>query len=136
MKYLSKYKYNIFLILFIISLLASLTLSLSPIEAICNLEKGCSVVRHSEYNFTFGIKNSHYGTVIFAFLSLLTFLYLKKPTKNKRKIITIAIIIGSIIALYFIYLQQFILKAYCEYCMVVDVSILLAFLILILTWKH
>lgn len=129
-------KYNILLILFTLSLASSLVLSLTPISEICDPGAGCSVVHHSVYNKTFGIQNSHYGVVIFALVILLTLSQLKNPTKNKKNLIHAVIIIGSLIALYFIYLQQFVLNAYCKYCMVVDLSMLAALLIIIFKWKE
>lgn len=128
-------KYKIFLTLFIISLISSAILSLTQLEEICDIEQGCSIVQHSPYAYTLGIKNSHFGVILFSLLIIITILQIKNPSKTKKKIITIGIIFGSIIALYFIYLQQFVLKAYCKYCMTVDISMLLALLILIIQWK-
>ena len=136
MKLLAKNKYKIFAFLFLISLIGSLILSLAEIEEICNINEGCSVVQHSIYSKTFGIKNSHYGIPIFSFMLLITLLHIKSPAKNKKQIINAGIIIGSIIAAYFIYVQQFILHAYCKYCMIVDISLLAALAILIITWKN
>ena len=132
---LSKHKYRIFLIIFIISFLASLSLSLESPQKICTAEKGCDTVQNSKYAFAFGIKNSDYGILIFAILIIITSLHMQKPTKHKKKIINLSIFLGSLIALYFIYLQQFVLKSYCKFCMVVDISLLFALTLLLYTWK-
>ncbi len=129
-------KYNILLVLFTLSLASSLALSLIPASEICDPGVGCSVIHHSIYNETFGIQNSYYGVVIFALLIFLVFFHIKKPEDYKRKIIHAAIIIGSPVALYFIYLQEFILNAYCKYCMVVDLSMLAALFIILFKWKE
>ena len=127
-------KHHIILAFLIISLASSIVLSTQPLSEICDVGKGCEVVQHSKYSETLGIKNSHFGVLIFAILSIITFKQIKLPTKKKKQFLKLGLIIGSIIAIYFIYLQQFILKAYCKYCMVVDISILIALAIL-LTWK-
>ena len=118
--------YHILLVLFIASLASSLIISTQPISEICDTSSGCDIVQHSRHAETFGIKNSHFGVVVFSLLSIVTYLQLKNPTKQKKQFIYLGIIISSIIAIYFIYLQQFILEAYCKYCMVVDISMLIA----------
>ncbi len=135
-----KYKYEILLILFIISLISSAILSFNPTSEICEPGSGCEVIHASKYDFTFGIQNSHYGVIIFIFMIFLTYSQIKKPKKNKRLLIHIGIILGAIIAVYFIYLQQFVIKSYCKYCMVIDISMLIALVIIIFTkrkrWKN
>lgn len=133
--HIKDYKYQIILVLFIISLIASMILSFTPVSEFCNPSQGCNVVHNSEYNFTFGIQNSHYGILIFLTLSIITFFQIKKPSKEKKNIIHAAIIIGSLIALYFIYIQGFILNSYCKYCLVVDLSVLASLAIILITWK-
>ena len=88
----------------------------------------------NDYTKTFGINNGLYGIIIFSILFLIAF-YLfykenicpenKKSYKKLKLFINAGIIIGSIIAIYFLYLQQFILKKYCPYCLVIDIGILI-----------
>ena len=135
MRYLKKYKYHLLLILFIISLISSIILSIANTEQICDINKGCDIVQNSKYSETFGIKNSVYGIIIFSLLIIITIMQIYKSTKNKKIMISTAIILGSLIAIYFIYLQQFVIKSYCKYCMIVDISLILALILLIITWK-
>ncbi len=128
-----KHKYTFLLIIFIISLVGSLILSLTPTPPIC--VQGCDVVQTSKYAYSFGIKNSILGIFIFAFLSIITALQIKHHSKNKKLIINISIILGAIIAIYFIYLQKFVLFSYCKYCLVVDISLIIALIIIIFPWK-
>ena len=133
---IKKLKYHFLLILFIVSLISSLVLSLSPDSLICDPDKGCDVVKHSEYNYTLGIQNSHYGVFIFTIASILIFLQIKNPTKQKRQIISTIIILGSLVALYFLYVQYAILQSYCNYCLTVDISMILSLVILLFYWKE
>lgn len=129
-------KYKILILLFGISLLSSLILSLIPIPVVCDPGVGCDVVQTSIYNNTFGIKNSYYGVAIFFLLILLTFSHIQKPSKTKKMLIHSAVILGSIVALYFIYLQVFVLQAFCKYCMIVDISTLLSLALVLWKWKE
>jgi|APSaa5957512535_1039671.scaffolds.fasta_scaffold04066_7 uncharacterized membrane protein len=129
-------KYKFILFLFLLSFIASAMLSFSsPSETCLVAESTCSVIEQSVYAQTFGIKNSYYGVGIFAFLLFLTYSHIRKPRRTKQHIINFATTIGAIIALYFIYLQQFVLEAYCMYCLVVDISLILAVLILMISYK-
>ena len=124
-------RYQIILALFIISLISSIILSVKPVAEICDISSGCEVVHYSQYNYAFGIQNSYYGVVIFTLLIVLTLSYLINPTHNKKALINLSIVVGSLIALYFLYLQHFVLEAYCRYCLIVDFSMIIS-LILIL----
>jgi len=131
----TKVKYILILLLVIISLIASLILSFTPIPNSCSILGGCDIVHNCCYNYTFGIQNSYYGIVIFTVLSVLVYSQIKRHTNKKRNIIHLAIILGSIVSLYFIYLQQFVIKAYCQYCLITDFSILIMLGIIIIKWK-
>lgn len=124
-------KEKIILALFIISLISSIILSFTPLSVICNINSGCEIIHYSQYNYTFGIQNSYYGIIIFSLLIMLTLSHLITPTQNKKKLINLAIITGSIIAIYFLYVQHFILETYCRYCLLIDFSLIIC-LILIL----
>lgn len=124
-------KYKILLVLLILSLVSSLTMSLKPISEICNPGEGCEVVQNSPYSETFGIKNSHFGVLIFTSLIFLIISQIQKPRENKKFVIYFSIIIGSLISLYFFYLQQFVLNAYCKYCLLVDFSLVLALIVIL-----
>jgi uncharacterized membrane protein len=134
MKY--KKKYVILLIIFIICLIASIILSFIPPEEACgNIDSGCYIINTSEYAKTIGIKNCYVGLIVFSVLIILTIFHLLKSKKYKKQLILITLIIGSIFAVYFIYLQLIVIKACCQYCMVVDIGTLLG-LAIALFWKE
>tara|TARA_Y100000310_G_C20352868_1_gene655229 strand:+ start:154 stop:591 length:438 start_codon:yes stop_codon:yes gene_type:complete len=132
---ITRNKYIFLVILFIISLISSLIISLQPVSDYCDVGEGCDVVQHSIYAKTFGIKSSHFGVLAFSLLLIVTLLQLKKPTKKKKQFIQIGIIISAIIAIKFIYIQAFVLNAYCTYCLIVDIAMILALILLMLTYK-
>ena len=118
------------LILLLTALASSAILSFKPLSEICNIEEGCDLVQNSIYAQTFEIKNSVYGVGIFAFLSILALIQIFRHSNKMEKFLKFSLIIGSAIAIYFLILQIFVLKAYCKYCMVVDLSVILALLVL------
>ena len=81
-----------------------------------------------------GIKNSIYGVIAFLVLSIAASLQLINPNKKRESFINLSIVIGSIIALYFIYLQIFTIKYFCKYCLVIDTGMLISLAIITL-WK-
>jgi len=136
MKNLFKMKnitYHIILALFLVSLISSIVLSTQSISEVCEVGSvwNCEIIYASGYNSFLGIQNSYYGVVIFTLLILLTLSHLINPSQNKKALINLSIIGGSLIALYFLYLQHFVLQAYCKYCLIVDFSILICLALIV-----
>ena len=133
---MSKAKYTAILIILIFVTITSGILSFVSIEQACGgIQTTCYAVQTSQYEQTFGIKNAHVGLLVFSLLAILTFAHIKNPSKYKKNIITFGIICGAIFAIYFLYLQFFVLNAICKYCMVIDFGMLLGLGIIIL-WKE
>jgi len=124
------------LAIFIISLLSSLGLSLDGSTKFCITATSCDIVSTSAYAYTFGIKNAYFGVVIFALLSLLTAWHIREPHHHKNKIIRAGVFVGSAIAIYFLYLQMFVIGAFCTYCLIVDMSLLLALALVLVHWRY
>jgi len=124
-------KHKILLALFAISLIFSTLLAFAPIEKICNDEtSGCSLVQNSEYKSTLGINNSYSGIFIFTILILITVSQIKNPTSKKQNILISFLTISTLAASYFIYIQLFIIKAICPYCMTIDIATIVSLTIL------
>lgn len=131
-----KYKYQILLAIFIIALAASVMLSFSQTEELfCSIGSGCSTVHASPYNYTFGIQNSYFGIPIFLALALLVFSHVINPHESKKKFINIAVVVGSIVVFYFLYIQAFVLHAWCKYCLTVDIGMVIAFIVTLISWR-
>jgi len=138
MKMKKETKYKTILVLMIFATLASAILSFVSLQEACGLlgEGGsCTVVQTSQYESTLGIKNAHIGLVAFPILGILILFELKHPRKHQKTAITLGMTIGSLFALYFLYLQFFILQAICKYCMVVDFAVLIS-MGLIIFWDE
>jgi len=122
-------KYQTLLVIFALAFISSVLLS---INFSCGQD---SCDRNPEYDLFNGIANAYIGMGVFFFMILITISQIIKPKKYKRQIIHFGIFIGVIIALYFLYLQQFVLNAYCKYCLVIDIGLLIAFIVAIFQWK-
>lgn len=133
-------KYRLIFVMFLIALVSSILLSFtSAPDEFCSIgefEGGCDIVHASDYNYTFGIQNSYYGVVIFLFLSVVAFLQMLKHNEVRKEIIHLSVILGSVVALYFLYIQHFVLGAYCPYCVVTDLSVLIALGVTLAWWNE
>ena len=101
---------------------------------ICVIGKGCSVVQNSEYNALFGIKLAYLGLIAFIVLLLISLLVHKK--RLSEKYFTLSTILGSIFAIYFIFLQVFIIKALCSSCLAIDSIMIIIFILELLRIKR
>jgi uncharacterized membrane protein len=127
-------KYKILLGLFTLIIIISAILTFVPLEQACkSTTNSCSIVQTSKYEKTLGIENSYLGLIAFIILFMLTASQIKKPTKKKRILITTGAIIGTVFAIYFLYIQFFILHATCPYCLIADSATILSLLTLILS---
>ncbi len=129
-------KYKILLLVFVISLISSLILFSNSLTGICDPGKSCDIVNSSAYGSTLGIKNSVYGIFIFSFMIAITLFHMKKPSNHTRRIIHTAVILGSIISLYFLYLQFFVIRVFCNFCLVIDLGLLISLIFLFYLWRH
>ncbi len=129
-------KYKLFLAVFIISLISSIVLFSNSSTGICQPGNGCDIVNNSNYGSTLGVKNSFYGIIVFSFMILLTIFHISRPNKHTRRMLHLAVIFGSLVSLYFLYLQIFVIKAFCEFCLIVDLGLLMALGFMIYLWDH
>ncbi len=132
----TKRRYRLLAVIFGICFIASGILSfMTPEQACGGTDTGCYAVQESGYKEALGMNNSYFGLIAFSILGVLSLSHLDNPRKIKKKLITYGIIAGSVVAIYFLYLQFFVINAICRYCFVVDVGILLALGIMFL-WKE
>ena len=129
-------KYKIFLLVFLISLISSIIIFSNSSTGVCTIGGGCDTVNNSVYGSTLGIKNSLYGIFIFSFMIIITLLHMRRPNKKTRMIIHWAVILGSLIAIYFLYIQFFVIRVFCNFCLIIDFGLLIALIFLFYLWRH
>lgn len=91
--------------------------------ASCIAGSSCASVQSSQYAYFLGVKTSVWGIAAF---TLLFILYgISYLSVRRYRFYLAATLLGSLIALYFISLQLFVLKQLCSSCLVVDTLMLL-----------
>jgi len=82
----------------------------------CSLGE-CETVLTSQYATIFGIPNALLG--VFYYLAVIVFSILYMDTKQPKYILATmtAVTVGFIFTLWFLHLQIFVIKAFCEYCL-------------------
>ena len=110
-------KYKFLLVLFSLGLIFSALIATgNSFGSLCGPGvSGCSIVQNSEYAKTFGISNGYWGIIGFLLLIILTIIQLVKPSKSNRRLIEITGTIAGLAAIYFLFIQAFVLCSCCNF---------------------
>ena len=84
----------------------------------CSIISGCEKVTTSSYAEVFGIPLALFGAIYYFALLVLIIAYFDLKKAIILKIAALVTPIGFLASLYFVYLQVFIIKAICLYCMI------------------
>jgi uncharacterized membrane protein len=123
--------YIMMLILSIICLLLSLTILVQKtsnnlsIHNVCSAispKSQCQVVQQSNYGKIFGIDNPWYGIIGFTAIILLIVAQLINPLWIRRMIISLGAIFSGTLTIWFLYVQIYLLKAFCIFCVMLDIT--------------
>lgn len=96
----------------------------------CNILRGCEEVTGSQYSMIGGVPVALLGAIYYLSILVLTVLYLNKKTRSYKntnkesindnesilKLIAWMTIVGMLASLWFVFLQIFVIKAICLYC--------------------
>lgn len=99
----------------------------SPVT--CSLLKGCEIVTSSKYSVVFGVPVAAFGVLYYLTILILMAIYLETKRDNVIKAAAYITPAGFMASLYFLYLQFFIIQAFCLYCLISAASSTLLFLI-------
>ena len=83
----------------------------------CSLTGGCDEVLSSEYSKILGIPMALYGMLYYLFIIVTAFFYLETGKKGALKILTFTTAFGFLFSCWLVYLQFFVIKSICQYCM-------------------
>ena len=90
---------------------------------------GCEVVLTSQFATIMNVPISLIGALYFVVLIGIDVVLIQKDAPNLQKILKLLIYLGFTISIVLFLIQAFILKAFCQYCLVVDsINILIFFL--------
>ena len=85
---------------------------------VCPLIGGCNDVLQSPYAQIFGQPVALYGLLFYFSIFILSFLYLDRGNAHVFTALTLLPVLGFLFTLWFLYLQAFVIKSYCFYCLV------------------
>ncbi|MBI3634112.1 MAG: vitamin K epoxide reductase family protein [Candidatus Yonathbacteria bacterium] len=77
---------------------------------------GCDEVSKSPYSALFGIPLSVYGMIFYLAIGAFGILYLDTKRYIFARLLLLATTLGFLMSLYFIYVQKFLIGAFCIYC--------------------
>lgn len=116
-----KHKFDIIIIFALLAFSVSLYLAISHYMNFlipCSVTKGCESVLSSKYSSVYGIPLSVLGVAYFA--GVIVTALLANHYIIFRRILTIFLGIGALFSLVFLFLQFFVIKKVCQYCLVID----------------
>lgn len=95
----------------------------------CSFLGGCEQVTTSQYATIFGIPVALIGALYYLAVMLLILAYHETKQSNLLKLIAALTGAGFLFSLWFVYLQAFVIKALCLYCLISAASSTILFLI-------
>jgi uncharacterized membrane protein len=108
-------------------------MALTGSELTCTITglDGCNVVAQSAYSQFLGLPLAVYGVMFYSLLLLAIIVSLYRVSTGMRRLVFMIALAGAFFSTYFMYLQFFVIKALCIYCMG---SAFIAYILAILTW--
>jgi len=88
----------------------------------CSIFEGCETVTNSQYATVGNIPVALFGAIYYLSILVLVILYLDTGKISLIRFVSRFSIVGFAASLWFIYLQLFVIKAICFYCMVSAVT--------------
>lgn len=105
----------------------------SGLGVICNLSHGCERVLNSQYAVVAGVPVALLGVIYYLGILLLSVYFL--TNSPKPKILLVAGLAGFLPTLYLFYLQAFVIKAWCQYCLLSAITSTVIFIISVIVFK-
>jgi uncharacterized membrane protein len=96
---------------------------------------GCNIVAKSEYSFFLGFPLALYGVLFYALVFVLAAIVLVIPAKLFYQALLVLGAVGSVASVGFLYIQFFLIKAICIYCIASAVITFMVFLVAYDLWK-
>lgn len=125
-----RHKHDIITILAVLALCVSVYLSIAKALSLtvpCDFTGGCETVLTSKYSSLLGLPLSTWGIVYFSVIIVISLL--ANYYQNARRALKVCLAGGALGALSFLFIQFFIIKAVCQYCLITDTLSIIMFLI-------
>lgn len=108
-------------------------LSGAPIP--CFITTGCDEVSKSPLSVLFGVPLSAWGVLFYLGIGFLALLYADTKNLLVAKLIPVATTLGFLSSCYFIYVQKFLIGAFCIYCILSALVATALFVLGIIVYK-
>jgi len=95
----------------------------------CSITSGCEKVLTSSYAEIFGIPVAIFGIIYYLVMAVGIFVYLDTKKEPVLRWTLRLSVFGFIMTLWFIYVQQFVLHSYCQYCLTSALTSTILFII-------
>ena len=102
----------------------------------CFVTQGCDIVTTSAYAKIAGIPVSALGVLYYLAQLILMIYFVDKKDERVLPLIVISSIVGFGFSLWFTYVQVFLLKSYCTYCLFSGLTSTMLFALGILIWRQ
>jgi len=102
----------------------------------CVVFSGCDSVLHSVYSELFGVHLYVFGFIFYLFILLLSVYGIYSKKKIIKNILSIWITLGFAFSLYLFYVQAFLLKEFCSYCITSLIVTTTMFILVLLSIKQ
>jgi len=102
----------------------------------CSLTEGCEVVTSSVYSTIWGVPISAIGVVFYLSALILVLMYLLNGIKSALSVLFYISTVAFLVSLGLVFIQLFILKAICLYCMVSALTSTVVFLLSLFYWRN
>ena len=83
----------------------------------CNITSGCETVTTSTYSEIFGIPVVLIGVIFYLIMFFGAFAYFETNNTRLLRLVSVLPVGGFLFSVWLVYVQLFILKAICQYCM-------------------
>ncbi|MEK7613686.1 MAG: vitamin K epoxide reductase family protein [Patescibacteria group bacterium] len=108
--------------------------SFAGISPLCTIISGCDLVAASPYSRVFGVPLSLFGVFFYLLLAGFSLWGIINPLKKVSLYLVGATTLGFLLSLYFLYLQAFIIKAFCQYCLLSLFDATVLFILALCVW--
>lgn len=102
----------------------------------CFVFTGCDTVAQSPYAVVFGVPLSALGILYYLSVILIVLFYFETKRVELVKLFSALSVVGFIASLYFLYLQAFVINAFCFYCILSAITSTTLFAFGVIIWKR
>ncbi len=88
------------------------------VPIICKILEGCNKVASSIYAEILNIPVAYLGVAYYFLIFLLAIWFLASKNRNTFLLMSVFTVVGFLASIWFVYLQLFVIKAICFYCMI------------------